>query len=230
MGPKVGPETGPEAGPEMGTATSERTRGRARRELVAVLALCAAGSGLALLASGEAWLQLTAPRTPPMPDFNAPLTGLTVAPLVSGLAVVGLAGTAALLATRARGRLVVGVLVAAAGLGIALRAVRYLAAPSAERAWTLLADAQSNRDGAPLPSGVRVAVELLWWWPLIAVVGGLLVLAGGLGAILRSRRWPAMSARYEAPATFPADRPSPRETRLDGLWEAIDRGDDPTAR
>lgn len=65
-------------------------------------------------------------------------------------------------------------------------------------------------------------------WPALVVAGGALVAGVGVVAVLRQRRWPAMGARYERRA---ARRPAAEApTGADQMWEALDRGDDPTAR
>jgi tryptophan-associated transmembrane protein len=73
--------------------------------------------------------------------------------------------------------------------------------------------------GAGIVAGAATAD--LGGWPVLAAAGGLAVVAAGGLAIGYGGRWPAMGARYE------------RSARHDGpeqLWEALDRGDDPTAR
>ena len=54
--------------------------------------------------------------------------------------------------------------------------------------------------------------------------------AAPAGVTARGRRWPAMGARYERSAT--ADRPAPagadRPRAPAEIWDAIDRGTDPT--
>jgi Tryptophan-associated transmembrane protein (Trp_oprn_chp) len=60
-------------------------------------------------------------------------------------------------------------------------------------------------------------------WPVLAVVGGLVVAAAGVLTAGYGGRWPAMGARYERARTGGA--PS-----AGSLWEALDRGEDPTAR
>lgn len=62
--------------------------------------------------------------------------------------------------------------------------------------------------------------------PTLTALGGAAVAAAGLGALLRGRRWARMGGRYDAPATRPTRAPGDPA----GLWEALDRGDDPTAR
>jgi hypothetical protein len=55
-----------------------------------------------------------------------------------------------------------------------------------------------------------------------AVAGGGLVAAGALVVVLRARGWPQPRSRYEAPARTTSG--SPRDA-----WDALDRGEDPTA-
>jgi hypothetical protein len=64
-------------------------------------------------------------------------------------------------------------------------------------------------------------------WPLAVAVGGLAVAAGGGLALARGRSWPGMAARYERPAAEPA-RPVQRTRSKAEIWDALDRGDDPT--
>ena len=61
-------------------------------------------------------------------------------------------------------------------------------------------------------------------WPLVAIGGGLLVLAAGVAAVVRGVRWPSMGARYDR------SRPVPPSASGPGLWDALDRGEDPTYR
>jgi hypothetical protein len=57
------------------------------------------------------------------------------------------------------------------------------------------------------------------WAPL---VGGVLVGLGAVAMVLRARRWPQPRSRFEAPTRASAG--APRDT-----WDALDRGEDPTA-
>jgi hypothetical protein len=59
-------------------------------------------------------------------------------------------------------------------------------------------------------------------WPLVAALGGLLIAGAGAVALARGRSWPGMGTRYDRPAR--ASRP---ESAVE-LWDALDRGDDPT--
>ena len=191
------------------------------REVGVVVAACAAGGGLALLAAGRPWLRLTAPRRPPFTDVVLALPGRDLEPLVAALGLVGLAGVVGLLATRRWGRLAVGCVLAAAGLLVIARSLPWLAAPGAERARDLLVE--SGKAGG-VTAGAAVTATVVPAWPLVAALGGLLLAAGGTAAALRARRWPAMSARYDKPAARAAGGPTDA-----ALWDALDGGHDPTA-
>ena len=55
--------------------------------------------------------------------------------------------------------------------------------------------------------------------PVLAAAGALLVVAAGLVTLARAGQWPGLGARYDAPR-------APR--REESLWEALERGHDPT--
>ena len=158
---------------------------------------------------------------PPLVDVTLNLSGKTLEPLVAGLGVVGLAGVVGLLATRRWGRLVVAAVVTLSGLLVAFSALTRLGAPGPDAIQDLLDE--SGRAGGLAADGAVTAVAHPAW-PLLAAAGGVLLALGGLVTLVRSRRWPTMSARYETPAAR-ADRP-----RTDAaVWDALSRGDDPTA-
>jgi MFS family permease len=137
-------------------------RARARRELTATVLLCAAGALVELLSVGRPWARVAA-RT---------YTGSDVAGAVRPLALVALAGTAALLATRRWGRIAVGVLLVAAGVGAAVAAIGAGYPPSAHH---------------------------LEAWRIVTVIAAVPVALAGLAAAARGYRWSVMSARYDAP-------------------------------
>jgi hypothetical protein len=203
---------------------------------------CLTGAGLALLAVTRVWsVQLTA--RPGLSDLRVVRTGGALAPWLPALALVGLAGVGALLATRGSARRVVGALVVAVGAGLTV-------------------GAGVTRAGLD-PGAAGVGGTL---WPVAAALGGMLVVAGGFRAVRAGHRWPAMGTRYDragpdragpdragaAPAGTPAGdapvdqqsdaersaadrqrgsdgqrrRAEPVDTRA--AWDALDRGDDPT--
>jgi uncharacterized membrane protein (TIGR02234 family) len=63
----------------------------------------------------------------------------------------------------------------------------------------------------------------IWWG--VAAVAGLVAAAAGAGVAIRGGQWAGMGARYDAPG-------AERRRAVDPAthaWEALDRGDDPTA-
>lgn len=182
------------------------------RELRLALLLVLAGGALLLLAAGRPWVDLVLPRPAPLPSVTQTRTGNDVVAALSPLGLLGLAGVAALAATRDRGRVLVGLLLLAAGLAAGVATASGLAA-GVEAAL----DAQRP---APVLDGAGFTA-----WPYAGLAGGLLLALGGLVVTVRGRRWAALSSRYEAPAAraeAPAARPEV------AAWEALDRGEDPT--
>jgi hypothetical protein len=188
---------------------------RSGRELAYAVLLCLAGAGLALFAATRAWAVEAAARPAPLPPVETARTGADLVPWLPPLSLVGLAGAGALLATRRAARAVVGAVVAACGLGV-LAAAAY--APTA---------------------GAGAG------WPAATALGGAALVGGGGLAMARGRRWPAMGARYERrpgagdatgkepgtkePATADATESDAGRAGTVQAWDALDRGEDPTA-
>jgi hypothetical protein len=96
-----------------------------------------------------------------------------------------------------------------------------IASPAAVRRSHVVSVAGDKSNLARLGSDLVVHVNA-WWIPSLA--GGVLLAAAGLLTVVRGRRWPGMSARYDRPGTAPppaGDDPA-------SMWKALDRGDDPT--
>ena len=186
-----------------------------RSYAVAVLA-CLAGAALALYAITRTWSVHLTPR-PGMSALREAQIGTDVAPWVTGLALVALAGAGALLATAGWLRRALGVVLSLAGLGV-------------------LAGAITGRAG--LDPGAAGAAGTAW--PVLCALGGVIIVLGGVTAARLGHRWPRMSSRYDRktvppPRTEPAIAPGkPRDTSAAvadhrAAWDALDRGDDPTA-
>jgi uncharacterized membrane protein (TIGR02234 family) len=179
---------------------------RGRGGLAAALLGVLLGSFLLLVSTAGPWATGTAAGVPPLPDVAVS----TPSPDgVRPLGLVALAGAAALLAVRGRGRQVVGLV-----LLLTAVAAGGVAGPALE-------DPASALPGAAGAEATRR--------PLLALAGSSLVVGAGALAALHGARWPGLSRRYErAPAAAaPRALPDPA-TDAAGAWDALDRGLDPT--
>jgi peptidoglycan/LPS O-acetylase OafA/YrhL len=165
-------------------------RAKARRELTVTVLLCAVGALVELLAAGRPWAKVHGAVA------TTSYSGNHVAQAVRPLALVALAGAAALLATRRWGRIAVGILIVAAGAGTAVAAVVATDPPGSVH----------------LPA-----------WRIVTVIAAVPVVLAGGAAAARGYRWSVMSARYDAPGA----RQRVQDPDV-ALWDALDRGDDPT--
>ncbi|OHV36142.1 Trp biosynthesis protein [Pseudofrankia sp. EUN1h] len=189
-----------------------------RAGLGAAVLACLVGAGLVLFASSATWAR-TEVRDATTTGGGAVGTPLAVAlgggdlaPAVSALGLVGLAAAVALVATRGAGRRVVGVLVALAGVGVVVLAARIGVTPEpAVRAARHVVDLAPS--GHPRIGQVRLSAA-----PWAAALGGLAFVGAGLVAVVFGPRWPGMGGRYHTRAPRPLDD-----------WDAIERGQDPTA-
>ncbi|WP_249997883.1 Trp biosynthesis-associated membrane protein [Actinoplanes sp. M2I2] len=181
-----------------------------RRSYLLSLLACLAGAGLAAYGATRTWSVLETPR-PGLSELRTVRTGADVAPWVIGLALVGLAGTGALLATHGWVRRGLGGLLTVAGLGVTAGAI-------------------AGRVGLdPGSAGAGATV-----WPVACAVGGVVIALGGLTAARLGHRWPRMSARYDRSPAPESAAPAPAGLNTKPVdnraaWDSLDRGDDPTA-
>ncbi|WP_068119353.1 Trp biosynthesis-associated membrane protein, partial [Nocardioides massiliensis] len=177
------------------------------------------GGTLATLAATRTWV--TATGEAGGVDVAAEVSGTSAAPLPWALALVALASWGAILALRGRARVVVAALGALAAVG-GLVAAGLALGETDERA----VDAVIDRGAL-----AETAETSLTAWPWVTIVALVVTAAAGVVAVRRSPQWPAMGARYDAPADAAgaattaelADDAGARE-----LWDALDRGLDPT--
>jgi uncharacterized membrane protein (TIGR02234 family) len=184
-----------------------------RRELFGAVLGCVGAAAVVLLAVGRPWVRAATDGGALVNAVRIDLPGRTLRPGVAALGLLALAAAVAVLATRGAVRALVGAVVAAAGIGIAVLSADVLRDS---------ARAAATTDEVRRTAGVG-AVDATAWPAIAAVAGGCVALCG-IGVLLRGRRWPGMSARYDAPQTRRVRTAEP-ETEM---WEALDRGDDPT--
>jgi hypothetical protein len=153
-----------------------------RRELTVAVLAAAVGAGLALFAASRTWVVVTTVRASPQPPLVSSRSGGDLTPLLPALALVALAAAGGLLATRSIARIGVGVVMALAGVGVAVEAVRTAAATAHGSAG----------------------------WSVLCVIGAVLIVAAAGLTLRRSKDWPAMGARYER--GVPAERTKPTST------------------
>jgi uncharacterized membrane protein (TIGR02234 family) len=179
-----------------------------RRELTLAVGLCALGAALVLFAEARPWLEWRDLQSLTAAGVHLTLSGRKVSSSASALAWVAAAGAVALIATRGMTRALLGGLLALAGVGILLVDLDWLTGVT-----------PASVDGMRISSPHRVIT-----WPVVSMIGGAVILAGGLLAAVRGRSWSGMGSSYEAPG----GEPEPPVTEK-GVWDALDRGDDPTA-
>jgi len=206
------------------------------REKVLAALFAAAGAGLVLASAGRSWAHgtLTAPVRLSVSASGSDLTGV---PYALGLA--GLAGAVALFAVRRIGRYAVGAVLLAAGIGT----VAVVASKLGHIDSALLTKAATEAVGATDAKIAGIGNEA---WPYLTIVGGILIALSGAVTLVRGNRWTGLSSRYDrtapAPQTPGAAHPltagqSPTATRTKAsdaeptsrdLWDALNRGADPT--
>jgi len=196
---------------------------RARGEFVIALVADLLGAAAALLVCGRAWQTVLAPRQRPLADDILHVRGRTLEPAVAALAIVALVGVLAVLATKGVVRRVVGALIAVVGVGLVWRASAGLHAVTDDRARSLVTSAHT---GVGLVPGRAISVSVQDVWPVLVLVSGLLVTAAGMLVAARGHTWTGLSSRYDAPT---AGAKAEQERSDIGMWNALDRGDDPTA-
>jgi uncharacterized membrane protein (TIGR02234 family) len=186
-----------------------------RRELAAAALLGAAGAAIVTGFAGRTWATVAEHAGTRLGTLDQQLTGRSLSGALAALGWAGLAGILALLATRGWARVVVGALLTLFGVVVAV------VSPTSVRRAHVIAVAGDKSNLARLGGAVTVHVNA--WWAL-SLAGGLLLAAAGLLTVVRGRRWPGMSSRYDRPG---GTRPSTADDPA-SLWKALDRGDDPT--
>ena len=171
-----------------------------RRELLLALALQVLGGVAVLVAAARPWMRLHGVAE--LGVVTHLDTGVEMRPGIPALAWVALAAAVAVVATRGWLRAALGAAVVLVGLGLTAAALD----------WLLTAKVEGG------------LLSLVRGWAVVVVVAGLLVALGGALTLARGRSWSGMGSSYEAPAAKAQDPVGDK-----GVWDALDRGDDPTA-
>lgn len=213
----------------------------ARREYALVLLLGLAGAVCVLLSVRQGWARVVTPAPQPLSATTVSVRGQDLVPVAGALGLAALAGLAAVLATRGLARRLVGVALAAFGVGAAVSVSVYLGPATVLAAAAAAGGTSSQADsvtGGSAPgaavagnatpgiAGVRLAGHVTmagvpWRWAVL--LGALAVVAAGLLVAWRGPTWPVMSSRYDQPA---AQRARPADTAT--WWDSLSQGVDPT--
>jgi len=191
----------------------------ARAQFGAALGVQAIAAGAAALISGRTWQTLRTPK-----EFGIdvlPLKGRDIDTAPLAFALVALAGVVAVLATQGWARRLIGYLVAASGVLLAVRSATSIGAVSASTARSLVRD---KHKAGTFSSTVIPQVTTHPIWGALSIACAVLVTVAGMTIAVRGGRWAAMSSRYETPSAS-----DDRAVTEASLWTALDRGEDPTA-
>lgn len=188
------------------------------------------GGGLALVASAQPWWRAVGQGSSVDQGLSVAFSGTeATGGLSQALGAVVLAGTLLILALRARGRRVVGVLLLTVAAGVVVVGlVRSRPTPEAVRAQV--------REVSLADQFALTATT----WPWIYVVAGVIIAAGAFSVVMNAARWQESAARFERPTdvTDPSApsrvtdtaEPAITDSTEDpaSVWRALDAGQDPT--
>lgn len=184
------------------------TRARAYGLTLVLLLLGAVGL---LWSASRTWVYATT-GAPGLPGVEVEVSGATVLPLISGVGLLLLAGIAGVIATAKVLRVIVGLVLLVAAV-VALEAAVSFGLDRTESA-AQVAQAALGQASDVTATG--------WWW-LAAVGAGFGVVASALTVAL-GNSWPSLGSRYKRD-----DRAGATPTTSAQMWDALDRGEDPTS-
>ena len=208
--------------------SAKRAAGAGLRLKILAAALAAGGGGLILLSDSRPWAEGMV-TSPIQISVSAPGSSLTSLPYALGL--TGLAGAVALFAVRRLGRYLVGAALLAAGVGAVVAVVQKISSIDT----ATLARSANQAMGV---DGYQITGASATAWPFITIAGGVLIAASGALVLARGKAWTGLSSRYErdagaqqpaADSAVPADAAAERKPATNReLWDALNRGADPT--
>lgn len=189
-----------------------------------VVLLCLLLAALLFATAAMPWVEATVETT--VGELDVQVRGSDAAPAVSALSLVAAAGAVALTIAGRRVRPVVAAIIALSGVGSMLAVIGALRDPVA------VSEGVVGEATGVVGTG---AEHVLTVWPWLSLLGGLLVVLGGVWALIASRSWAVSGAsRYERGPEQRRARPVDiREVgRRDDIdaWDALTEGRDPTER
>ncbi|WP_308468816.1 Trp biosynthesis-associated membrane protein [Rathayibacter soli] len=224
-----------------------------KRVKYGIVLVIIAASALALLAATQTWytVQLTADANH---SAGIDVPGSMAAPALTALSIAGLALALALAISGRLGRIVLTVLGLLVGGSVILSAVTAIANPPA----TVIATVTKATGIAGETSVTRLIGSVdASFWPVAALIGGILIVLAGLAVAITGHRWPSSSHRYDSVrfvatdaeadpdrdarsdaaggagssgSTAHPERPpaaNARDAAID-TWDDLSRGEDPT--
>lgn len=205
-------------GVDEGAAPEVEPGSRRVRTLALLLPVVAASA--AFLAWSQVWVTVVL-----VDGRTVDAAGDAAASAVPPFALAALALVGALALAGPVFRIVLGLLQALLGLGIAVSGGLALADPLAAAVASI-----TEATGVEGLAGIRPLVESATTslWPVVAIVAGAAAVVIGIGIALTASRWPQRTRRYDTVRLAPSGEPG-RVDRLDA-WDALSDGDDPTAR
>jgi hypothetical protein len=184
--------------------------------VVTIAALIAASAALAS-AAALTWAQVDV-QTPLRGIVPVRLTGSAVLSALGPLAVLALAGVAAVLASGGWVRWLLGALLFGAAVLPILAVLQVFDEGTLSEAAMSVAD----RPARSVPLGTAM---IFFGGPTLAAIGAGLLGAASVALLVRGHRMPRLGRRYQAP-NHRATSPVTEEGRL---WERMEAGEDPTA-
>jgi hypothetical protein len=196
------------------------TANGSRRVRVLALILPLAAAALALLAWSQAWVIV---------DLNdgrqIVATGDVAAPSIPPFAFAALAMVGALSLVGVFFRVLLGVVQALLGVGIAVTSAFALGDPVRAAASRITEATGVDGIAAVVALVDQVSVTL---WPSLGLIAGIAAAAIGVGIAVTATRWPRRTSRFDKTHDTPVEGSSTPD-RLQA-WDALSDGTDPTAR
>jgi uncharacterized membrane protein (TIGR02234 family) len=211
---------------------------RPRKEFGGAIVICVAGAGLVLLGLHQHWVRVYYKAPAPLPSGSLPVSGQSLLPAASALALASLACLAAIIATRGWARQVAGLVLA--GLGVWTCAVLAGTISTANAISAVSGQASSGGLSGLVPGGnsaisgntsssgsplIGTVSNVAWeyaGWRQAALAGAVIVIAIGIVTLWRGPGWPVMSARFDRPGQQPHPaEPAPAATAATAQAAAI---------